>query len=283
MALPDKHQLKFNIHKDAKTFLEAIEKSVSAASSKATVSTLPNVDRLSDAVIYSFFMAMLTMRAMRFLKRTRRNLGANGTNTIRFDMSKVECYNCHRRGHFAKECRSPRENRNKDTPKRTIPVESQFNVISYKIGPESVEARLVVYQKNETVFEDDIKLLKLDVMLRDNALAELRKKFEKAEKERDELKLTLDKFQTSSKNLTALATYFFLRRCLKANKRTELYYECMEPFKSLMCLWVRSRSIAAIWLEKVVTPLIEPAIKGFAAAPAVLKPKCLKVDKTRYE
>nr|GFC11666.1 hypothetical protein [Tanacetum cinerariifolium] len=47
----------------------------------------------------------------------------------------------------------------------------------------------------------DIKLLKLDVMLRDNALAELRKKFEKAKKERNDLKLTLDKFQTSSKNL----------------------------------------------------------------------------------
>nr|GEZ71301.1 hypothetical protein [Tanacetum cinerariifolium] len=41
----------------------------------------------------------------------------------------------------------------------------------------------------------------------------------------------------------------------------EVYYECMEPIKFLTCLWVRSRSIAAIWLEKVVTPLIEPAIK----------------------
>nr|GEZ83148.1 hypothetical protein [Tanacetum cinerariifolium] len=35
----------------------------------------------------------------------------------------------------------------------------------------------------------------------------------------------------------------------------------MEPFKSLMRLWVRNMSISAIWLEKVVTPLIEPAIK----------------------
>nr|GEW83302.1 retrovirus-related Pol polyprotein from transposon TNT 1-94 [Tanacetum cinerariifolium] len=69
------------------------------------------------------------------------------------------------------------------------------------IGLESVEARIVVYQQNENVFEVDIKLLKLDVMLRENALVELRKKFEKAEQERDYLKLKLDKFQTSSKNL----------------------------------------------------------------------------------
>nr|GEY84909.1 ribonuclease H-like domain-containing protein [Tanacetum cinerariifolium] len=118
MALPDKHQLKFNIHKDAKSLIEAIEKSASAASSKAPVSTLPNVDNLSDAVIYSFFesqsnnpqldnkdlkqidvddleeidlkwqMSMLTMRAKRFLQRTGRNLGANGTTAIGFDMSK---------------------------------------------------------------------------------------------------------------------------------------------------------------------------------------------------
>ncbi|GKC59612.1 hypothetical protein Tco_1087210 [Tanacetum coccineum] len=41
-------------------------------------------------------------------------------------------------------------------------------------------------------------------MLRDNALTELRKKFEKAEKERDDLKLTLKKFENSSKNLSKL-------------------------------------------------------------------------------
>nr|GEU35343.1 hypothetical protein [Tanacetum cinerariifolium] len=79
---------------------------------------------------------------------------------------------------------------------------SQLDVLSYKISLESVEARLVVYQKNETMFEEDIKLLKLDVMLRDNALAKLKKKFGKAKKERNDLQLTLDKFQTSSKNLS---------------------------------------------------------------------------------
>nr|GEU96908.1 putative ribonuclease H-like domain-containing protein [Tanacetum cinerariifolium] len=81
---------------------------------------------------------------------------------------------------------------------------SQFDVISYKIGLEFIEARLIVYQQNENVFEKDIKILKLDVMLRDNALVELRKKFKTAEKERDELKLKLENFQTSLKNLSKL-------------------------------------------------------------------------------
>ncbi|GKE44913.1 hypothetical protein Tco_1472197 [Tanacetum coccineum] len=81
---------------------------------------------------------------------------------------------------------------------------SQLNVGAYKAGLESVEARLDMYKKNEVVFEEDIKILKLDIKLRDNALTELRKKFEKSEKERDDLKLTLEKFGNSSKNLSKL-------------------------------------------------------------------------------
>nr|GEW69382.1 reverse transcriptase domain-containing protein [Tanacetum cinerariifolium] len=44
----------------------------------------------------------------------------------------------------------------------------------------------------------------VELSLRDNALVELKKKFEKAKQKRDELKLTLEKFQTSSKNLSKL-------------------------------------------------------------------------------
>ncbi|GJV18420.1 ribonuclease H-like domain-containing protein [Tanacetum coccineum] len=81
---------------------------------------------------------------------------------------------------------------------------SQLNVGAYKACLESVETRLELYKKNEVVFEEDIKILKLDIKLRDNALTELRKNFEKAEKERDDLKLTLEKFRNSSKNLSKL-------------------------------------------------------------------------------
>nr|GEU96672.1 putative ribonuclease H-like domain-containing protein [Tanacetum cinerariifolium] len=260
MALPDKHQLKFNSHKDAKTLVEAIEKrfggntetkkvqkillkqqyenftssslesldqihdrlqkliskleilrtdleehslddlfnslkiyeaevkssssagtttqniafvssfntdsttepvsaaaSVSAVSTKIPVSPLPNVDSLSNDVVYSSFasqssslqldnddlkqidaddleeidlkwqMDMLTMRARRFLQRTGRNLGTNGPTSLGFDMSKVECYNCHRKGHFARECRSPKDTRRNgaaEPQRRNVPVET---------------------------------------------------------------------------------------------------------------------------------------------------------------
>nr|GEW95441.1 putative ribonuclease H-like domain-containing protein [Tanacetum cinerariifolium] len=56
-------------------------------------------------------MAMLTMRARRFLQKTGRNLSDNRVTTIGFDMSKVECYNFHIKEHFARECRSPKDKR----------------------------------------------------------------------------------------------------------------------------------------------------------------------------
>nr|GEY09214.1 hypothetical protein [Tanacetum cinerariifolium] len=63
-----------------------------AASAKIPIFALPNVDTLSKT-------------------RTRRNLRANRPTSMGFDMSKVECYNCHRKGHFARECRSPKDTR----------------------------------------------------------------------------------------------------------------------------------------------------------------------------
>nr|GEU87071.1 hypothetical protein [Tanacetum cinerariifolium] len=73
-------------------------------------------------------MAMLTMKARRFLKKIGRKVGANGSETIRFDKIKVECYKCHKRGHFARKCRAPRENRNIE-PAEDGPI--NFALIAY--------------------------------------------------------------------------------------------------------------------------------------------------------
>ncbi|GKF51016.1 ribonuclease H-like domain-containing protein [Tanacetum coccineum] len=113
------------------------------------------IDNLSDAVIYAFFaskpnrpqldnedlqqihsddleemdlrwqMAMLTMRVRRFLKNTGRKLTINDNETIGFYKSKVECYNCHKKRHFARECRALRnqENKNRENTRRVVPVE----------------------------------------------------------------------------------------------------------------------------------------------------------------
>nr|GFA50476.1 ribonuclease H-like domain-containing protein [Tanacetum cinerariifolium] len=170
---------------------------VSAVGTKLSASTLPN-------------MAMLTMRARRFLQKTGRNLGANGPTSMGSDMAKVECYNCHRKGHFASECRSPKDSRRTaiaEPQKRNVPVETltsnalvsqcdgtgtydwsyqveekptNFALMAFtssssnlssdnETGLESVEARLLVYKQNEPVLEENIKLLNIEVQVRDIA------------------------------------------------------------------------------------------------------------------
>nr|GEY16760.1 hypothetical protein [Tanacetum cinerariifolium] len=55
-----------------------------------------------------------------------RKLTVNGNETIGFDMSNVECYNCHKKRHFARECRAPRaqDNKHKESSRRSVPVET---------------------------------------------------------------------------------------------------------------------------------------------------------------
>nr|GFA28406.1 hypothetical protein [Tanacetum cinerariifolium] len=145
MALPDKHQLKINIHKDANTLMEVIEKSinkpvsviasVSTASAKVPVSALPNVDTLSNAVSYSFFASQSNspqldnddLKQIDVDDLEEIDLKANETTSMGFDMSKVKCYNYHMKGHFARECRSFKDTKRNvpmEPQRRTVPVET---------------------------------------------------------------------------------------------------------------------------------------------------------------
>ncbi|GJU86349.1 putative ribonuclease H-like domain-containing protein [Tanacetum coccineum] len=267
---------------------------VSAASSKDQASTAS----YTDDVMFSFFsnqynalqldnedleqidaddleeidlkwqVAMLTMRVKRFIKKTGRKLDSNDKETVGFDRTKVEYYNCHRRGYFARECRAPRNqgNRNRDDLRRNAPMDtsttnalvvqdgiggydwsfqaeeglikfdlmaftsqgssssdsevhtcskdclksyealqkqydqqrealnkSNLEIIGYQMGLESLEARIVVHEKNEAVYEENIKILKYDVQVKDISIKDLKNQLEEALKEKDDLKLKLEK------------------------------------------------------------------------------------------
>nr|GEV59392.1 ribonuclease H-like domain-containing protein [Tanacetum cinerariifolium] len=78
--------------------------SVFAANAKIPASALPNQIDVDDQeeMDLKWKMAMSTVRTRQFIQRTGRNLGANRPTSMGFDMSKVECYNCHMKGHFAR-------------------------------------------------------------------------------------------------------------------------------------------------------------------------------------
>nr|GEV00463.1 hypothetical protein [Tanacetum cinerariifolium] len=186
---------------DSTTDLVSAIARVSVVCAKLSMSSLPNVDSLSNAVIYSFFtsqstspqlenedlkqidvddleemdlrwqMAMLTMRAKRFLQKIDRNLGDNRPISMGFDMSKVECYNCHIKGHFARECRSPKDSRRNgvaEPQRRTVPVEtstsnalvSQCDGIrsydwNYQAEEEPANFALMVFSLSSSSFDNE--------------------------------------------------------------------------------------------------------------------------------
>ncbi|GJX21751.1 hypothetical protein Tco_0226196 [Tanacetum coccineum] len=228
--------------------LDDLFNNLKAYESEGAVDSSTTVENLSDAMIYSFFasqqsipqldnedlqqihlddleeidlrwnIAMLTMRARRFLKNTGRKLEmANKERISVMDLAMIGV----------------------TKQKKVQPIllswlilqqvqvllqTMRISVVSYKTGLESVEARLLVFKKNKSVYEEDIKLLKREIYLRDLDIKELKRKLELATKEKDEVQLIVQNFENSSKSLSKLLDSQIMDKC-----KTGLGYNAVLP------------------------------------------------------
>nr|GEY66241.1 copia protein [Tanacetum cinerariifolium] len=106
---------------------------------------------------------MLSMRVKRFYKKTGRKLKFNGKEPIGFDKTKVECFNCHRRGHFARDCRTAKNSRNagykrRDNGKRSAREEDEKALVvydglgtydwSYEVEEKATDFALMAFTSN---------------------------------------------------------------------------------------------------------------------------------------
>nr|GEV42566.1 ribonuclease H-like domain-containing protein [Tanacetum cinerariifolium] len=138
LAIPYKYQLRFHTIKVAKYLWAAIKTLIMR--NKEGIDELDIDDLYNNLKVFEvdikdlaqidhddleemdlkWQVAMLSIRVKRFYKKTGRKLNFNIKEPIGFDKTKVECFNCHIRGHFAKECRAPRNQENMNGDARTM-------------------------------------------------------------------------------------------------------------------------------------------------------------------
>nr|GFC34887.1 hypothetical protein [Tanacetum cinerariifolium] len=169
----DSHNLAFvsSTPPDSTTDSVSAAVNVSAFGAKLTASTLRNVDSLSNAVIYSFFASQ-----------------SSSPQLDNKDLKQIDSYQA------------------EEEPTNFALM--AFTSSSSNLSSDNEELSLLKldfwFINKMSVLEENIKLLNIEVQLRDTALTTLRQNLDTTEKERDDLNMKLEKFQTSSKRLTDL-------------------------------------------------------------------------------
>ncbi|GJX64518.1 putative ribonuclease H-like domain-containing protein [Tanacetum coccineum] len=168
-----------------------------------------------EAIDLKWQLSLISIREKRYFQRTGKKIFVNANDTAGYDKSKVKCFNCHKMGHFARECRALRnkdgqfryqdntrkQGNNEDTSSKAMLAidgvgfdwsdmakeqcddlivklnQTEFKATTYKRGLTTAEEQLVTYRKN---------------------------KFEKVKQEKEGIEFKIKKFDNASKSLDKL-------------------------------------------------------------------------------
>ncbi|GKC09738.1 ribonuclease H-like domain-containing protein [Tanacetum coccineum] len=101
---------------------------VNTTSTQGAADSSKSVKNLSNAMIYSFFASQPSIPRLdnKDLQQIDPDDLEEMDLRIGFDKSNVECFNCQKKGHFAREYRAPKnqDSRNKEPTIRNVPVEA---------------------------------------------------------------------------------------------------------------------------------------------------------------
>ncbi|GKB26992.1 ribonuclease H-like domain-containing protein, partial [Tanacetum coccineum] len=161
MTLPSEHLLNFNQYKDAKTLLND-------ATIYAFLANQPNGSQVVhedleqihkddlEEMDLKWQLALLSMKARKFHPITRKKIIINGSDTAGYDKIKVECFNCHKMGHFARECRNPRSqeyrSKNQDSLRKTVDMEESSSKAMLAIDGVGFDWSFMTEEKTPTNF-----------------------------------------------------------------------------------------------------------------------------------
>ncbi|GKC10023.1 ribonuclease H-like domain-containing protein [Tanacetum coccineum] len=186
-----------------------------------------NTDNDDFQPIQQSIVKMIIIRVKRFYNKTRRKVSFNSKDTVGFDKSKVDFFNCHRRGHFARECRAPKNQgnrssnggdssgyRGRDNNRRSVPIETSNAMV--------VQDKALIVQDGigyDWSYMAEEELTDFAFMAFTSSNSSSDSELDKILKEKEYLNAKLEKFETSSKNLTKL-----LNSQLSAKDKTSLGY-----------------------------------------------------------